>query len=277
MSRSSFSVSRSRALAIWRKKVLGGNISRRVFPGATSEAIRNSWASEVSRSDFTEALRLAPQINFVWIPKSAGTSISVWLQEEIALQRFLNIRQLARLSKDEAGPIKALTFGHQSIDWLMDHSVVSSEALVGAYNFSFIRNPYDRVISLWRYLVRIGKYPRVAGFDRFVGDVVRERPYPGPFNRHGLSMASPMSSWVKNRSWHGEIDLYRFENFETEISRLASRLGIKTFPTRLNTAKSSPPVLRIQAATLGRLRDFYGTDFEFFAYSDDHSKYFQLR
>lgn len=266
-----------RTQAVWRKKVLGAYIVRRAFPRATNEAVLKSWQSEVGRRIFTHSRSLAPDYNFVWIPKTAGTSISVWLQEEIGLRRFLNIRELSRLSNEDASDIHAVTFGHQSIDWLMNNSLVSKTALTTSYNFAFVRNPYERVISLWRYLVRIGKYPRFVGFDEFVGDIVHENPSPGPFNRHGLSMASPMSSWVKNRAWHGEIDLYRYESFETEIPRLASRLGIKTFPTRLNTAESSPPLLRIRAATLGRLRDFYGTDFEFFAYSEDHSKYFQLR
>lgn len=252
----------------WRKVILGSYTARQLAPTLSHRALVTSWAREAKRLGNTASLELAPDIHFVWVPKAAGTSVAKWLRKGVGLTDLPSIRHIARLTPTQAQAVTALTLGHQSSDSLIELGLLNPESLNQAYSFAFVRNPYHRAVSLWRYLVRLGKYPQSHDFSRFVRDLAHEHPTVGPYNLHGLSMAAPMVSWVKPTQWSGPSDVFAVESVDDAITQLQKKLSIPESLRNFNSAESKPHTLELSKRALTTLQEFYAEDFEAFNYSE---------
>lgn len=252
----------------WRKVILGSYAARQLAPALSHRALVTSWAREAKRLRNAASLELAPDIHFVWVPKAAGTSVAKWLRKGVGLTDLPSIRHIERLPPAQARGVTALTLGHQSSDSLIELGLINPESLNQAYSFAFVRNPYHRAVSLWRYLVRLGKYPQKHDFSRFVRDLVHEQPTVGPYNLHGLSMAAPMVSWVKPRLWSGPNDVFTVESVEDAITQLQKKLSIPESLRNFNSAESKPEALELSKKALAGLQDFYSKDFDAFNYPE---------
>ena len=213
-----------------------------------------------------------PETIFIWVPKAAGTSMFRWLNSAVAL-RFLNhVRVIESLPIDEIEKIKALTFGHMCIDSVVDYGYLRPESLQKTFSFAFVRNPYTRVVSVWRYLIRQGVVPHDWGLDRFVSQLVRQNPRAGLFNEISLSHGAPMTNWIFQERWPGPHQIYHFEELSESISQLAEKLGVKErFPAE-NVGSYARGEISLGHKTLTKLQSYYRLDFENFGYSYDPPK-----
>ena len=127
---------------------------------------------------------------FVWVPKCAGTSVFSVLETQ-GCRKIKDGRDFSRFNNTGS-----VTFGHVGIEQLIKAGYVSQEYLEQAFVFAFVRNPWDRMVSLWSYL----RKNRILGpgceFRDFV-QKVDEGVHPvGLYNRKGLSQARPMYDWI---------------------------------------------------------------------------------
>jgi len=101
---------------------------------------------------------------FIWIPKTAGTSVF----EVLAAYNCLKLKDLksARFMFPQQGLV---TFGHMSYALLLEKKVVSPEFHEKAFKFCFVRNPFSRVVSLYEYLKKTGRIHSQTGFRSFCG------------------------------------------------------------------------------------------------------------
>ena len=89
-------------------------------------------------------------ILFIWVPKTAGTSIfsTLKLNNQIANGNF----------KYNFNNYTDVTFGHADINILLKQKVISQEFYDNSFKFCIVRNPYDRAVSLFHYLKLNKKY-----------------------------------------------------------------------------------------------------------------------
>ena len=163
---------------------------------------------------------------FIWVPKCAGTSIFTVLEKHGCLK--LKHMVHARRFQNEG----SVTFGHMSVESLVERDVVTRAYLDRAFKFGFVRNPWSRMVSLWSYLTRAGIPRKDVGFQEFLEMVAAGVPPVGPYNRKGLSQTRTMSEWLQEDSvdFIGQVE--RPEDFEA----LGRHLGIQgAFPV-LNTS-----------------------------------------
>lgn len=120
------------------------------------------------------------------------------------------------------------TFYHASPESLIEANVISREWFLERKVFTFIRNPWDRMVSLYHYLFDTLRRHGEMSFEDFVVDVtLRPQQTVGPYNWCGLSQAQPQVRWLEG-SERREFQLSRFEDMATEWGEVQLLLGITT-------------------------------------------------
>lgn len=149
--------------------------------------------SIVSRSNILANDRTSPDhdILFVWIPKAAGSSVYNAMHDCFGMDK-LKKNPEARWFRNKG----AVTFGHICVNSLLSVGYISEEYYDSAYKFSFVRNPYDRSVSLFNYLKQIRKLSEQMKFTEFLELIHQKRPNIGLYNVLGLSQSNPQTDWL---------------------------------------------------------------------------------
>ena len=187
---------------------------------------------------------------FVHIPKAAGISVAMAL--------FGNL----------AG-------GHNTA---RHYRVVFGRDFWRYFKFTFVRNPYTRLVSAYEFL-RGGGHPAWPTNRRFRDEVLSEYR---DFSDFVLRWLQPREEWPEPhfRPQHEFLELGgrlvmdfvgRVERIDVDFSKVCDRLGIQAQLERLNPTTTSE-----KQGTLGdyyvsdaverRVRDLYAKDFELFGY-----------
>lgn len=230
--------------------------------------LRN-WASRGNRDLF----EFSPDVYFVWIPKVAGSSITRWLRKSSGVLELLNVARALSVTKEQLTSHKALTVGHQSSDSLIRIGLLNPEEINRSWSFAVVRNPFSRVASVWKYLMRKQTISSATSIDDFVDNLVTERPRIGLYNQHGLSMASPMVQWINQDNWLGPKEIFRIEDFSSPdvVETLRSRLETTGPIPSSNVSPPSTSHNSVRKDTLKKIIEFYQEDFEQFGYSTEDS------
>jgi hypothetical protein len=174
---------------------------------------------------------------FVWIPKTGGASLHYILsQPPVGMVSTANepLERYREIFHNQG----SVTFSHASIRCLVDEGVVSLDYLRSAFILTFIRNPWDRLVSLYVYWQKSGKVFLLRGekagdpltFADFV-DMVYAGPITdlGWYNSRGISAANGATKWfdsVESLDVGGFDFVGRFDNYEAEVRVLLRRLGL---------------------------------------------------
>ena len=213
-------------------------------------------------------LRKTPDIAFIWIPKTAGSSLFVWLNTEVGMLK------LKEPEKYRAFPgYGAVTFSHCHYLSLREAGFVSDEYHNRAFRFSVVRNPYLRAVSLYRYLkVHNVQYER--SFVEFLDEVYRARPPVGLYNVQGLSQCNPQMDWLQGPDGDMVVDhLYRIDDLAQLQSDIAARFGKARNPIpRRNTSSSKKSPLELlteHSEAVPLIRQIYSRDFDVLGFPYD--------
>lgn len=219
---------------------------------------------DYSRISYLIALRQSkgrPNAVFIWIPKSAGTS--VWLALEapkLKTPYLVNYRFTNR---------GIVTFGHMNYSQLVSNGFVNSSFDDTAFKFAIVRNPYDRAVSLYSYLQTVTKG---ISADKTFLDFCRHIeavgcPPIGLYNTLGLSQCNPQTRWVENISmdYIGKV-----ESIESHVKVISSRLGLRTnHISHANKSRRSPIGDYYCSESRQIVQEFYKEDFLTFGYSQE--------
>ena len=128
---------------------------------------------------------------FIWVPKCAGTSIYEVLGRH-GCRKLKKPREFSVF--DNRGSV---TFDHVSVAALLGEGYVSRKYLDGVFKFAFVRNPWDRLVSLWSYFTENVLVLKIKlDFSEFVLRVLEGVEPVGLYNRRGLSQARLMCDWL---------------------------------------------------------------------------------
>lgn len=198
-----------------------------------------------------------PKAVFIWIPKSAGTS----LYNRLDATKLKSL-QLIRFRFCRRGIV---TFGHMDYAQLVVKGYIPGKFDDTAYKFAFVRNPYARAVSLHSYFKRNGKLPKDESFLSFCRRLHDRGCEPiGLYNTQGFSQANPQMRWIEQVELD---DLGRVENIDQDAARIFARLGLEYAPIpKLNT--SSHPDYRSCYCPESRelVEAFYAEDFTYLGY-----------
>tara|TARA_Y100000310_G_scaffold199050_2_gene199039 strand:- start:1533 stop:2246 length:714 start_codon:yes stop_codon:yes gene_type:complete len=188
---------------------------------------------------------------FVPIPRTASTSTAEAIRMSLKMYtrqtgihdkryQLLNARTRPTHPKcpAESGR-KFICFGHIGISSLVQAGVITDEFVSSRYVFSFVRNPWDRIVSLWfslrkwpRYTRRYNQSLRASRiFDEFIRILDSEEiPPVGPYDSLGLSLANPQTEWIVNDSHR----VFRLEDLSVAWPVICGDIGIPLvkFPRR---------------------------------------------
>jgi hypothetical protein len=82
---------------------------------------------------------------FFHVPKTAGTSLLEVLVSN-GCQRLKKMRDIRKFKNSGA-----VCFSHLSVQSLLDRKVLEPGYFNASYKFSFVRNPWDRLVSIYHY------------------------------------------------------------------------------------------------------------------------------
>ena len=203
---------------------------------------------------------------FFWVPKAAGTSIyTVMLDYGCPRHRWL---APTRPFNNKG----FMTFGHVHLLDLVKAGIVSETYLRRAFKFAFVRNPFDRLVSLFSYLKKLPlpEVPATMTFDEFCAKIT-ERPFDpvGLYNFKGLSQCNPQVDWLFDERGNLLVDFVgKYENLDEDFAEVCHRIGIPApnMPHE-NKSQHAPYQNYYNERTRAAVANFYRRDLETFGYS----------
>jgi hypothetical protein len=236
-------------------------------------------------------------IIFFWIPKTAGTSLYSVLHAYCGCPKLKSHRLYASF-----GNKGCVTFSHVDVFHLLKKGIITQDYYSKAFKFCFVRNPWDRLVSLYFHL----KYDRSMSFSQFcdmiekavqlqdsvlghllqyvynssrLGPIlwklnrisfVLPLPRIGPYNRRGLSQANPQLDWITDGNGNIAVDFVgRYENLHQDYLELCRRIGVEG-PDKLPRLNKSQGRQQYRdyynGVTRELIRRIYSKDIGFFGY-----------
>ncbi len=199
----------------------------------------------------------------IWIPKTAGQSVTTLLQEHGSAK--LKDPFAARHCFPQRGLV---TFGHQSYPQLLAAGIVSQAFDHRAFKFCFVRNPYDRAVSLYCYLHKQGRIDASWSFRTFAERVADGACEPiGMFNWRGMSQCNPQVRWIHDEQGRSIVDYVgRFECIDNDMAEICDELGITGELPRRNVGGNKPYRDYYDDAIRRLIERAYAEDIETFGY-----------
>ncbi len=193
----------------------------------------------------------------IHIPKTAGTSL--WAALKSTGQSCQDLHDDPSRFRRQ---VTLTTFGHHSLPSLLALGVLDGTYLDDRFKFAFVRNPWDRMVSLFHYLEEQwqGRLTNPGGFTQFIRRVAGgEIPPIGPFNVRGLSQANPQLHWLRRpaaNSARQQDDrllpdfIGRYEHLQHDWRIVCQRIGIRAELPHLNRSQRK------------HYREYYDADLE---------------
>lgn len=157
---------------------------------------------------------------FVHVPKTAGMSVEQFFLARLGLSWARRAPLLLGGNDDPArGPPR---LEHMRAAEYLRHGYVSRQQFDAYFKFAFVRNPWDRLVSEYKYR----GYPVKIDFKTYL---FKHFPSPGWTDLH--THVVPQYDFLHDESGRLLVDLVgRYENLQEDFDRVCARLGIPAAP-----------------------------------------------
>jgi hypothetical protein len=207
----------------------------------------------------------APGFLFIHIDKAAGTSIQRALQPH-ALQRADN-RGRRRLvwigALNRLGGLHRILEFPEHVTACTVKKCLPPELYARLFKFAFIRNPWDRLVSRYSYLLRNEDHPRhqfvkrLDGFENYLEWEIRR----GKMFQHTY-VCDTRGKWI--------VDFIGYyERLHEDFENVCSRLNIQAKLPRANTSSHHDYRTYYTPATRELVATHFQRDLELFGYDFD--------
>lgn len=218
---------------------------------------------------------------FIHIPKTAGQSIETSFLNDLNLN-WKNRRPLLLMHNSEPS-IGPASLAHLLAKEYVKYHYISEELFNDYYKFTFVRNPYSRAYSFYKYL----KFSDSMSFDNFILKKFKRLFLKRKFLR-------PQYDFIYSNGKCLVDFIGRFENLEHDFKQIALKFNLEQKLPRKNISKLTsfsqkkysplfksllfyPPFYRKPYSTDFKfseksrqiLIDFYANDFKYFNYDSN--------
>jgi len=208
-----------------------------------------------------------PPFLFVHIDKAAGSSIGLALQpiESRPKPRRWRRRLMWLGPLNRLGLYRSLEFPAHA------YAIHAKRCLPAAvydelFKFAFVRNPWDRLVSRYAYLLKNEKHPRhefvqkMKGFDDYVAWEMRR----GKFFQY---------TYVTGSDGKLIVDFIgHYERLSEDFQKVCARIGVKAELPRANASSHRDYRTYYSAATREMVGNYFRRDIELFGYDFDGLK-----
>lgn len=155
---------------------------------------------------------------FVHIPKTAGRSVEMFFMNRLGLDRENASDREELLIVDNDDPAKGTEkLSHLSATEYVQCGHVSQEEFSGFYTFSFVRNPWARLVSEYRYR-------NFLSHKNFKDFVMNKLPSPGRDDKYRHVM--PQTEMLYDQSGNLLVDFVgKFESLQQDFDKVCRHLG----------------------------------------------------
>jgi len=178
---------------------------------------------------------------FIHIPKCAGQSVERIFLDAIGLSWENRAPLLLRRNdKPELGPPR---LAHLIARDYVACKYVTQQQFENYFKFSIVRNPWDRVVSFYKYL---GFY-KCADFKRFLGEYFLRRLWTGKY-----WFVRPQYEFIYDENGECMVDyIGRFECLQNCMNNVGNRIGLEV--PRMPRVNKSYKTLPKPTVRLGEL------------------------
>lgn len=175
---------------------------------------------------------------FIHIPKTAGQSIERVFLNLVNLKWETRAPLLLRYNdKLELGPP---SLAHLKIDEYVRYKYLTQDMLDDYFKFSFVRNPWDRMISIYKYLGFSQKYE----FKSFLINVFKDKVW-----QEKKWFVRPQSDFICGEDGEVLVDFIgKFENLQDDFYKVCEIIGVPPIELlHVNKSKKAiTPSLRLK-------------------------------
>lgn len=157
---------------------------------------------------------------FVHVPKTAGRSVEMFFLQRLGMDRENDADRQKLLITDNPDPDRSTEkLTHLSAAEYVQCGHLTPEEFAGFYKFSFVRNPWARLVSEYRYR----NYFNHRSFKDFV---MRKLPSPGPDDKYRHIM--PQTQMLYDGNGRLLVDFVgKFENLQSDFDKVCQHLAIE--------------------------------------------------
>ncbi len=138
------------------------------------------------------------------------------------------------------------------------------------FRFSFVRNPFDRTISTFKFLKKwlpgseLVEHANVFGQFDNVNDMINSAYWETP----GIDkIFQPQWRWLYDDSgMHLANYIGKVEAISDDVKKLNCRLGLNLAPLSIHNNKTSEDAVHLSASSMEKISNRYCKDFEIFGY-----------
>ena len=194
-----------------------------------------------------------------WLKRRLHTC-PLWYQEPDFI--FIHINKTGGSSIE-----KALNLPFEHLTAMEKRAEVGADKWEQKFTFAFVRNPFDKVCSHYRYRVKTNQTnlkDRGLSFSQWVNETYgRQNPdyYDNP------KMFMPQSQWLTDEGGHLLVDeVYRFERLSDDFRQVTERFKLNTSLPHLKASKKTDYQQWYDEATKQTVADWFAEDLRRFGY-----------
>lgn len=181
---------------------------------------------------------------FIHVPKTGGTSVEKAFLEDLNLSAK---DQTSLVLGPNIGKVGPRRLSHFTIPELIESGHIDAKGVSSYFKFGFVRNPWDRLVSTYRYL-QIG-----GEFKRFACDVLPNSLWK---SKHYGYFVRPQFEYLHDRNGKILVDFTgRFECLDEDFGLVRQTLGISAPLLHVNKPRNHAPPLssKLRQAAFGAL------------------------
>ncbi len=155
---------------------------------------------------------------FVHIPKAAGRSVEMYFMNRLNLDRENEAHREQMLLNDNDDPARGTEkLSHLSAAEYVSCGHISQQDFDRYYKFSFVRNPWSRLVSEYRYR-------SFLSHKSFKDFVMNKLPNPGWDDKYRHVM--PQTEMLYDDNGHLLVDFVgKFETLQQDFNQVCEQLG----------------------------------------------------